>query len=420
MDLCDRVMLVFENVVPTLQGAVQLLRLLNNLGFPQHRHRVILNRYTTLPGSLRPADVAARLGHNVDYVFPYDKQVIIAANMGEPFVLRAGRFSTLGRQLRAFVDDVEAITQEEPPRDAVPAVRRKHSPRATVSGRVARASRQCLGRPIVPTTRRRRNDRAGTNAACRWRPASAWIRAHLAATPAEYQFHAAGARVQAAVKPPSTRVVAPREVERRRSRPATSSIWRSKGPCTNGCWTSWTGEICSAAAKRRSPSSWRPSSRKRSSAGALPLNDAERRRLVEDLLEETLGRGPAGAAAGRPGRERCSRQPARPGVHRAFRPAWRKPTSAFATPTTWCESSSGSPPASAGGSMKARRWSMLGFPTAAGERHAAAGDARFAHAFHSPLRPPSSAADRPGATGNVLAGHERVAATPWSRGGRIC
>ena len=121
LDLCDRVMLVFENVVPTLQGAVQLLRLLNNLGFPQHRRRVILNRYTTLPGSLRPADVAARLGHNVDYVFPYDKQVIIAANMGEPFVLRAGRFSTLGRQLREFVDDVEAITEEETPPEAAPA-----------------------------------------------------------------------------------------------------------------------------------------------------------------------------------------------------------------------------------------------------------------------------------------------------------
>jgi hypothetical protein len=89
---------------------------------------VILNRYTTLPGSLRPADVAGRLGHNVDYVFPYDKQVIIAANMGEPFVLRAGRFSTLGRQLREFVDDVEAIAEEETPRDAAPAGQPQSSP----------------------------------------------------------------------------------------------------------------------------------------------------------------------------------------------------------------------------------------------------------------------------------------------------
>jgi len=118
LDLCDRAMLIFENVVPTLQLAIQFLRVLDNLGFPKHRRRVILNRYTTLPGSLREAEVAQRLGHNVDYVFPYDKQVIIAANTGEPLVFRAGRFSTLGRRLRQFVDDLEQISRDEPPREA--------------------------------------------------------------------------------------------------------------------------------------------------------------------------------------------------------------------------------------------------------------------------------------------------------------
>ena len=94
LDLSDRAYLVFENVVPTLQGAVQLLRVLDNLGFPRERRRIVLNRTRRLPGSLRPADVVQRLGHNVDYVLPFDKKVIVAANMGDPFVLHAGRFST--------------------------------------------------------------------------------------------------------------------------------------------------------------------------------------------------------------------------------------------------------------------------------------------------------------------------------------
>jgi pilus assembly protein CpaE len=121
LDLSDRAYLVFENVVPTLQGAVQLVQLLDGLGFSRQRRRVILNRNTTLPGSLRPADVAQRLGHSVDHVLPYDKKVIIAANTGVPFVLRAGRFSQCGRRLRELIADVESAAHVELTEPAVAA-----------------------------------------------------------------------------------------------------------------------------------------------------------------------------------------------------------------------------------------------------------------------------------------------------------
>jgi pilus assembly protein CpaE len=117
LDLSDRAYLVFENVVPTLQGAVEMLRVLDSLGFPRQRRRIVLNRTMTLAGSLRPDDVVQRLGHNVDHVLPFDKKMIVAANTGDPFVLHAGRFSRCGRQLRELIDDVESVAREEAPRE---------------------------------------------------------------------------------------------------------------------------------------------------------------------------------------------------------------------------------------------------------------------------------------------------------------
>lgn len=114
LDLSDRAYLVLENVVPTLLGAVKLVEVLRGLGLPKTRQRIVLNRYTTLPGSVKPADVASRLGHDVDHVIPFDKRVIVAANTGEPYVLRAGRFFGCGRHLRRLVEDIDAM-KEAPP-----------------------------------------------------------------------------------------------------------------------------------------------------------------------------------------------------------------------------------------------------------------------------------------------------------------
>ena len=113
LDLSDRAYLVFENVVPTLQGAVQMLRILDSLGFPRERRRIVLNRTLSLPGNLRPVDVVKRLGHEVDHVLPFDKKLIVAANTGEPFVLHAGRFSTFGRRLRELILDQEHLVRME-------------------------------------------------------------------------------------------------------------------------------------------------------------------------------------------------------------------------------------------------------------------------------------------------------------------
>ncbi len=95
----------------------------------------------------------------------------------------------------------------------------------------------------------------------------------------------------------------------------------------------------------------------------LPLNEDERRRLVGDLLEETLGVGPLASLMADPAvTDILVNKPHQVYVERLV--AWRRPMFAFAMWTTWCGSSSGLPPAWAGGSTKARRWWMRVCPTA--------------------------------------------------------
>lgn len=111
LDLCDRAYLVLENVVPTLLGGVKFVELLEGVGFDRARCRVILNRHTRIAGNPSPADVARRLGRAVDHVLPYHRQVVTAANTGEPYVLQASRWRAHGRAILRLIDEVEALAQ---------------------------------------------------------------------------------------------------------------------------------------------------------------------------------------------------------------------------------------------------------------------------------------------------------------------
>ena len=111
LDLSDRAYVVVENVVPTVVGAVKLLEILRRLGVSQDRVRILLNRFTTLPGYVSAADVANRLGHRVDHVIPFDKGIVVAANTGEPYVLHPRRLFGCGRQLQQLVNDIDAMTE---------------------------------------------------------------------------------------------------------------------------------------------------------------------------------------------------------------------------------------------------------------------------------------------------------------------
>lgn len=109
LDLSDRTYLVFENVVPTLLGGVKLVELLDGMGYPAEKQRIVLNRMTRVAGSLSADDVAGRLRRPVDFVLPYDQQVMVAANTGRPYVLNPSRWFGFGPPLKALLADAAAV-----------------------------------------------------------------------------------------------------------------------------------------------------------------------------------------------------------------------------------------------------------------------------------------------------------------------
>ena len=116
LDLTDVIYIVTESTVPIIRCTAKALQLLDQLGIPAARRRTILNRYSSFPGNLKPADVATRCGCAMDYVIPYEKKLLLAANIGRPLILDVGRFSTFGRAIRPLIAEVgqrrSALTEE--------------------------------------------------------------------------------------------------------------------------------------------------------------------------------------------------------------------------------------------------------------------------------------------------------------------
>lgn len=109
LDIASRNYIVLDNVVPAVISAVHLLRLLENLQYPRERLRIVVNRYQRVAGNPRIEDISRSLGMNVDYVLPYDKRAITAANLGRPFAMDFIRWSALHRAFNELRDDVLAI-----------------------------------------------------------------------------------------------------------------------------------------------------------------------------------------------------------------------------------------------------------------------------------------------------------------------
>lgn len=115
LDLSDRAYVVVENVVPTLLGAVRLLDVLQRIGFPAERQKLIVNRWQRIAGSLRLDEIEARMQRPIDHVFPYDKLVMEAANSGQPIAAKSFSrtwsfgFGGFARPLANLVAEMEGI-----------------------------------------------------------------------------------------------------------------------------------------------------------------------------------------------------------------------------------------------------------------------------------------------------------------------
>jgi len=115
LDVSDLVYIVMQGTVPNVVGTVRLMSVLEALGLPVERQRLVLNQnYTRFAGNLRPEDIQERLTRQLDYVFPYTKRIMVAMNTGAPYILKSMRFYGFGREMSALVDEIEAFRQEQP------------------------------------------------------------------------------------------------------------------------------------------------------------------------------------------------------------------------------------------------------------------------------------------------------------------
>jgi pilus assembly protein CpaE len=86
MDLSETLYVVTEAVAPTVLITQRFLGLLEDQGFGADRVRVVLNRYDPGAGNLEDVVVAEQLGRAIDHVIPFDRNVQVGANRGEPEV----------------------------------------------------------------------------------------------------------------------------------------------------------------------------------------------------------------------------------------------------------------------------------------------------------------------------------------------
>lgn len=114
LDLSDRAYVVVQNTVPNIVGAARLLPVIQHLGFPTERTRVVLNNnFERAPGGLSIEDVEARLDAQVDFVIPYQKKLITALNTGRPYILHGTQLFGFGKAIKRLVDDLMTSTPAE-------------------------------------------------------------------------------------------------------------------------------------------------------------------------------------------------------------------------------------------------------------------------------------------------------------------
>ncbi len=112
LDLSDRAYVIVQNAVPNVHGAAHFLPVLEHIGFPRERVKVVLNNnFQKCAGTLKTPDVAARLNREVHHVIPYQKRLITALNRGEPYVLKASKRFGWGKAINRIVSELQELSK---------------------------------------------------------------------------------------------------------------------------------------------------------------------------------------------------------------------------------------------------------------------------------------------------------------------
>lgn len=119
LDLSDLAFIVTDNVVPTLKSVRGYFQLLEDVGFPRERWRLLVNRYSTQSGAPAAGEVERFLGQEIDHLIAADNKIVLAANLGQPLMVAKPRWSRTARKFSEMVDSIEQA-REEPAVSPVP------------------------------------------------------------------------------------------------------------------------------------------------------------------------------------------------------------------------------------------------------------------------------------------------------------
>ena len=110
LDLSSLTYVVMQGTAPNVIGTAKLLPILEGLGCPVERQRLVLNQnYRNFAGNLTQAEIEERLMREFHYVFPYQKKLLTCANLGEPYILQATRYFGFGRSAHLLVGEIEQL-----------------------------------------------------------------------------------------------------------------------------------------------------------------------------------------------------------------------------------------------------------------------------------------------------------------------
>jgi pilus assembly protein CpaE len=127
LDLSDTIFVVLQGTAPSVAGIARFLPVLEGLGFPPARQRIVLNRnYRRFVGDLSAADIEARLNRPLAQVVPYDKSILVSMNTGLPRISKAARWRGFGRvvsQIARSIDEVAPASGGRVPTVAADEVR---------------------------------------------------------------------------------------------------------------------------------------------------------------------------------------------------------------------------------------------------------------------------------------------------------
>jgi pilus assembly protein CpaE len=110
LDVTDLAFVVVQGTAPAIAGAARLLPVLEGLGLPVARQRIVLNyNYKSFLGDLKPGDIADRLDRTLEYVVPYERRVLTSMNTGSPHILHTRRWERFGRVVNQMIGDLDVF-----------------------------------------------------------------------------------------------------------------------------------------------------------------------------------------------------------------------------------------------------------------------------------------------------------------------